>query len=498
MRYLLLIYIIISVHIILRGQEMLGVVNSNYAGVYGISLNPSSMVGSKLYMDYNLLTVNISSDNNYFYLLRDDWYNLLFHNITPVYYTYEGEERSFQVYRDSTYKSGFAGTRILGHSGMIVYGKHAFGLSTAIRFNTSFANLPADMATFIYEAIDYEKLHNIRFTHDKTIKMGSLSWLELDFSYAYNFHRYAWKSWSAGITVKPLFGINSAYSNIYTLDYTVHDDTTASVYNVTFEYGYSLPFNYENNNFPEGPTFRGFGLGVDLGITFMSTTKGHTNYAFGSLCEQHYEDYNYRIGISLLDIGYIKFNKKTYYRGYKNSSTTWSEAEDILPDSTLNLINEKLDYYFLDNAEEVVTKDNYVMNLPPALSIQFDYPLRRYLFLNGTLIYGFNIGKSYLKRPSILAFTPRYETNRMEISLPISVYEWVWKAPRIGISFRYGNFFFGVDKLNTLIGLNDFTGLDFYIGLKLNLSNNFRMNFIKGYCQAKRLRDIETFDYRNF
>jgi len=498
MKYLLLLYIIISIHIVADGQEMLGIVNSNYAGVHGIGLNPSSMVGSKLYMDYNLLTINVSEDNNYFYLLRDDWYNLLFHNISPVYYSEEGEVRSFKVNNDGNYKSGYAGIRLLGPSAMVVSGKHAFGISTALRVNTSFTNLPAEISTFIYEAIDYEQLHNIRYTHDKTIKVGSLSWIELDLSYAYNFRRYAWKSWSAGITVKPLMGISSAYSNVYNLDYTVQSDTTASIYNVDFDYGYSLPVDYETNHFPDGPTIRGFGLGIDLGVTFMSTTKGHANYAFGSLCEQPYEDYNYRIGISLIDIGYIRFNKKTYYRRYINSSTNWYEPVDTLPGNTLNEINDKLDYYFLDNSEEVITEDAYIMNIPPALSLQFDYPIRRYLFLNATLVYGFNIGKSYIKRPSILAFTPRYETNRMEISIPISIYEWTWNAPRIGFYFRYGNFFFGFDKINTMIGLNDFSGLDFYIGLKLNLSNNFRMNFIKGYCQEKRVGDIETFDYRNF
>ena len=498
MRYLLLIYIIFLFHIALKGQEMLGIVNSNYAGVHGIGLNPSSMVGSKLYMDYNLLTINISEDNNYFYLLRNDWYNLLFHNISPIYYTQEGEIRNFKVYEDDTYKSGFAGIRLLGPSGMLVYGKHAFGLSTALRVNTSFTNLPAEIATFIYEAIDFEELHNIRYAHDKTIKAGALSWIELDFSYAYNFHRYGYKSWSAGITVKPLLGLSSTFTNVYSLDYTVHSDTTASIYDVTFDYGYSLPFNYDNNNFPEGPLIRGFGVGVDLGVTYMYTAKGHSNYAFGSLCEQPYEEYNYRIGISLLDVGYIKFSKKTHYRKYVNSATTWLEMYDTLPGNTINEINDKLDYYFLDNAEEVVNEESYIMNIPPALSVQFDYPIRRYLFLNGTVIYGFNIGKSYIKRPSILAFTPRYETNRMEVSLPISIYEWGWNSPRIGFYFRYGNFFLGFDKLNTALGLSDFTGLDFYIGLKLNLSNNFRMNFIKGYCQDKRVGDIETFDYRNF
>jgi hypothetical protein len=498
MKYLALIFVIIAFNLSLRAQESLGIVNSNYAGVHGIGLNPSSMVGSKLYMDYNLLTLNLSFDNNYFHLLRDDWYNLLFHNITPIYYTEEGEVRNFRVYRNDKDKEGYAGIRILGPSGMIVAGKHAFGLTTAFRLNTSFANLPPEMATFIYEAIDYEKLHNFRYVHDKPIRAGAMNWLELGFSYAYNFHRYAWKSWSAGITIKPLFGMNSTHANLYTLDYTVYNDTTAQVFDVTFDYAYSLPMDYSTNDFPDGPLFKGFGIGVDLGVTYMYTKKGHTNMAFGSLCEQPYEEYNYRIGISLLDVGFIRFKKKAFYRKFVNTATYWYEPYDTLPGNSVNEINEKIDFYFLDNAEDLIEEESYTMNLPPALSLQFDYPLKRYLFFNITGIYGFNLGKGFLKRPSILAFTPRYETNRMEVSVPISVYEWFWRSPRVGFYFRYGNFFFGFDKLNTALGLNDFTGIDFYIGLKLNLSNTFRMNYIKGFCNDKRFGDIETFDYRNF
>ena len=51
-----------------HGQEMLGVINSNYSGIYSIANNPSGMVTSKLYLDFNLLGVQASFRNNYIYI----------------------------------------------------------------------------------------------------------------------------------------------------------------------------------------------------------------------------------------------------------------------------------------------------------------------------------------------------------------------------------------------------------------------------------------------
>jgi hypothetical protein len=477
---------------------MLGVINSNYSGVYGIGLNPASMINSKLYLDFNLLGGGLSFDNSFFYLLREDYFDLLFRRESPVYFTTEGEERNVGYYYDKVNKWGFGSLKILGPSAMLGYGKHAFGFTTSLRSYQSFNNLPPDMAAFFYEAIDYDKQHGIVYDHNDNIELASLSWIELGFSYAYNFHRYKWESWTLGITVKPLLGSAGMYANIYDVIYEVHNDDSASVYNANFEYGFALPINYETNEFPQKPLFNGFGFGVDVGVTYLKTHRGHSNMVINRLCEQEFDDYNYKVGFSILDIGYIKFNKNAVYRGYSETYTEWYEPDDVLPDSTLNLINDKVDYYFEDNAANIEKADNFTMNLPPALSFQFEYAPKKYLFLNTTLIYGFVLGRTYVKRPSILAFAPRYETGRMEAAIPISFYEWNWGKPRIGFSFRYGNFFFGFDKLNTIFGFGDFTGVDIYAGIRLNLSNTLRMNYIKGNCGNRNLRDIETFDFRNF
>ena len=498
MKVYFVIILFFCTHFSIFSQEMLGIVNSNYAGIYGISLNPANMVGSRLYMDYNLLSFQSSFINNYAYVERNDYLDYLFHGTVPIYYTEDNEERNYTIYRSDNNYYGYINQKLIGPAAMIVDGKHAYGITTALRSNTSFQNLPNEIGVFLYEAIDYTEQQGITYNHEKDIQVGSLAWFEVNFSYAYNFRRYRWESWSAGITVKPLLGIMGTYTNIYNLEYQVHNDDSASVYNSSFDYAYSLPVDYNDNHFPQGPLVKGFGLGVDLGVTYTKTTKGHSTKYYGRLCEQRYDAYNYKIGVSFLDIGYINFTKKARQTSYLNTHTEWFKPYDTLPANSVNEINAKIDSYFLDNSEEVIRNEKFTMHIPPAMSMQYDYSIKDYLFINATIIWGFNFGKAYVKRPSILAITPRFETARVEVSLPISIYEWNWKNPRIGFSLRYGNFFFGFDKINTILGFSDFNGFDLYAGLRLNLTNNFKMNYIKGLCGNKKLRNIEMFDYRNF
>ncbi len=485
-------------HFVLVGQEMLGIVSSNFSGIYGISLNPSSMVGSRLYMDYNLLSLNSSFVNNYIYIERSDYADWLFNGVTPVYYTSENEERNFNVSRNSKDKYGFYTTRVMGPGAMIVDGDHAYGITTSYRTNFSFHNLPQDISNFLYEAIDYDVQHRLNYSHDEKIQIGALSWFEINLSYAYNFHRYKWDSWTAGITIKPLLGYFGTYTNLYNVSYLVHNDTVASVYSASFDYAYSLPIGYSDNNFPHEPFIRGFGFGADIGITYAKTTKGHTSKIYSRLCEQRYEKYNYKIAVSLLDFGYIRFSKNAQLNSYSEASTEWYKPYDTLPTGSVDELNAKIESYFKDSAKDFESKQSFNMNPPPCASLQIDYPIKDYFFINMTMIWGFNIGKSYIKRPSLLSVAPRFETARIEVCMPVSIYEWNFTYPQIGLAIRYGNFFFGTDKLSTFIGINDFAAFDFYLGLRLNISNTFRMNYIKEICGRDRLRNIEMFDFRNF
>jgi len=473
-------------------QDMIGLAGSNYAGVLGISLNPSGMVGSKLYLDYNLIGFNISVDNDYVYITSDDFYNVL-KGKEPVYYTSKHEKRNFTYYDNNDLKDGYVDTKVLGPGAMLVYGKHAFGLTTSYRTLASFNNLPPDVATFLYEAIDYPPQQKKYYFHDKPIKGSFLSWLEIGVSYSYLIHRKKWEFWSLGVTLKPLLGYSGLYMSIDKVKYMVENDSTAYLQNTSFNYAYSLPVDYNTNNFKSGFK-RGFGFGGDIGVTYQKTRKGHNNGYFSRLCEQRYDSYNYKIGFSILDVGYIKFTKDAEYYSYKDASAYWYEPDDTLPTSTMNEISTKIASYFGNPAE---VSSSFSMYLPAAASLQYDRWMWRRFYLNGTLIYGFKFGDRSVKRPTVLSITPRWESARYEVSLPVSFYEWS-PVPKIGFSIRYGGFYFGSDNLNPLLKISDFTGFNIFFGMRLNLMRLLHMDYWKGNCNDLRMRNIETFDYRNF
>lgn len=499
MKKSLSIFFFLIVHFSLLSQDMLGISNSNYAGIYGISTNPSSMVVSKLYMDYNLASVNMFGESNYILIYKDDFVDMIYNWVIPVYYTKENEERNFTIYRNKDFYNGSQTAKIIGPGAMVVDGKHAYGLYANFRTHSFFKNLPEDMGVFIYEAIDYDDQQQIFWSHDKPVRAGSVSWIEIDLSYAYNFRRYKWDSWSVGITVKPLLGVSAFYTNLHNVDYYVQHDDTAYINNLSFDYKYSMPINYDDNSY-NGPLINGFGLGADIGLTYMYTTKGHSTKIYDRLCEQRYDNYNYKIGFSILDLGYIKFKKDAEVRVFEETGTDWirDEGADTLPSGSINEINYKLDSFFSDYTDQSLVGNSFSVYTPLAVSLQFDYHPRRFIYLNSTLIYGISTGNNSLKRPTVLSITPRYESARWEFALPLSVVEWHITQPRLGFAFRFGNFFLGSEDILSLIGVKDFSGFDFYCGIRLNLTNNFRMNYIKEQCGARKLRNIETFDYRNF
>lgn len=483
-----------------KGQEMLGIVNSNYAGIYSISNNPSNMLTSKLYMDYNLLGLQSSFYNNYMYLDAQDALAFLFKRTLPIYYTNEYEERNFKINNSNENKYGFLNTRMEGPGAMIVNHKHAFGFTTSFRTNSWFYDIPPDIATFLYEAIDYDSLQNIRFQHAEDMKLGAVSWTELSFSYAFNFHRYRWNSWNVGISIKPLFGNAGMYTSIDNLDYQVYTDDSASVYNASFSYGLSLPINYNDNSLQISPIFRGAGIATDIGFSYLRTKKGHQNFSYGQLCEAPYEDYNFRIGFSIKDLGFIKFNKKAIAKAYTNTSAEWvkDKGNDVLPSTSINEMVIKIESFFKEDAEDYTDNETFTIYLAPIVNFNIDLPLSYLIYLNGSVYYSFNFGGASVYKPSVIAIAPRYETSRFEISIPISVYEWQFTKPKIGLALRYGNFFIGMNDLSPITGKADLFGIDIYGGVRLNLSNVFKMNYIKGYCGGRNLRNIETFDFRNF
>ncbi len=471
---------IISIFIILifpaKAQEMIGLVNSNYSGINSLTINPGYITNSKLYLDINIFSTNVFVENNFIYLSKNDYKFSRFFENKPQFPKH-GEKQNYITYcfYNKENKNAYINFRFNGPSVMLSIGHHSFAIHSAIRTASSLQQLPYHIGNFMHHGITYEPQQNIDF-NTIGFQASEISFLETGLTYAYIFSERNRNEWSAGITVKKLFGLSGAYINNYNSDYEVINDSTLIVSNSNAEYGYSLPVDYNNNKYSpyKQSLIKGSGFGIDLGISYQKNVHSGTNKYISKLCKQKYIDYHYKIGFSILDIGKIKFKKKVNRYIFGNVYTYW-QGIDTFEFKNFNQFDSTIFSHFHKESNDIITKNEFTIFLPSAFSLQFDYHLYKNLYFNATFIKSLNLGKLYVRRPTILFFTPRYESKYFEIDIPFSIYE--MKYPRVGVSMRIWNLTIGTEKISGFFNYKNFTGLDFYASLNIN--------FEKGLCNNK-------------
>jgi Family of unknown function (DUF5723) len=458
-----------------QAQEMLGIVNSNYSGIHGAIINPSSLTNTKYYLDINFISIGISAENNFIYLAKDEYRFSRFLGKNLPFPTHPPNDLPIYDYFNTKLINAFANERLMGPSAMLNIGKHAFGITTSFRTVASARKIPYEVAKFGYEGLDFNNQYGIRYIENHKFNVAAMSWAELGLSYAYFFKQVNREYWSGGITIKRLMGISGAYANVSNADYMVPNQDTAIIYNLNAEAGYSLPIDYATNDFLNTPVFRGGGIGFDIGITYQKMKSNHQKMSYNSICAEPYNPYLYRIGLSIIDIGSISFKKNAQKLVFDNVNTIWPGYRSI-NHQNLNSVVSDISQHFYGNPDELLQGNQIKIGLPTAISMQMDVNYSGNWYVNGMLIYPLPLSKANIRRPSQLAITPRYETNYFEVDLPISMYD--FRRPRVGISARLGILTVGTDKLGGFFNFNDFTGLDFYFALK--------MSFLKGRCRDNK------------
>jgi len=459
---------------------MLGTALGNYSGINAVQLNPSSMHNSKSWLDIHLVSGDFFLQNNYLYLSKSEF--IIWDIFKPGFTLpthdedYGTEVRSFYRYDNTRGKDAFINLRINGPGAMLIWRDHAFGLHTAVRSVTSLHNIPYDLANFLYLGLNYKLQQNINYTSDKRFFVSQMSWLEVGLSYAYKVYARGFNRIDAGISVKRLFGLTGAYIVSDEVDYLVLDDSTLQVNNLRAEYGFSLPIDYNSNSIATvtDPLFSGGGWGFDFGATFTRLKKPHQKQYFDKLCGQQYEDYLYRIGIALIDIGGITFKDRAQKHAIDNQSSYWEDLNSF-EFQTVNQLMDTISYQFYGDPAASYQDDRFTMWLPSALSVQFDYHHYRNWYVNSSLILPFQMSRASLARPAQVAITPRYESYWFEANLPISLYDWY--QLRMGLSLRFYFLTIGTEKLGTYFGLSNFNGMDVYFSIKVPLR--------KGSCRSK-------------
>jgi hypothetical protein len=109
--------------------------------------------------------------------------------------------------------------------------------------------------------------------------------------------------------------------------------------------GYSLPMDYGTNDFVPGPYFKGKGLGMDVGITYTQLKSGIQDEIARRNCENPYLDYEWRIGISLLDTGSIDFKNSAEFNKGRGINVFWIRWIQSMQTTSISLFRMQVQFY---------------------------------------------------------------------------------------------------------------------------------------------------------
>lgn len=431
----------------------MGIRNSNYAGIQGAFLNPSSIADSKLKWDVNVLSAGTLFDNTFLYIPKGAVPSFGFRSII------EGiiHEDKFATHFDSNNPNKLynltLSTELLGPSfQMAIAGNQTIGLTIASRSFANISNIPGHTGQNAFDYLLNGGLWNTPFS-DHTTKLNGMSWLEYGVHYAAVLYNDGINKWAAGISLKYLQGIGAAYVKNTNLNYTIGDTTHILFNHSSVDYGRTDYDTYRKIS-SYGDLDHGYGFGGSIGFTFI-----HRDDAAA-------KGYLYKIGLSLLDIGSINFNRNAAAYHLQADAADFSDWRQVHLTSNVQVDRTLSAVFYSGDSTKSQTGDHFQMALPTSISLQADWNFYEQLFLNATIVKGIGHGdRQGVTQPDIYSLTPRYESKWWEVSLPASLLYYGQWRPRLGLAVRVGYLFFGGDAPGNLLALSNLQGVDFYAGV---------------------------------
>lgn len=467
---LLLTFSLFFLFLISSAQDFLGYMNSNYSGVTGTDLQPASVVDSRFKTDFNVLGTSLSLYNNFIGLKHEALdYNTKWTDFSTTNY-YAFNETPFQNHLDvgngPKPKSVYLANNIYLPSLLVTLdAKDAIAVKWKVRTIVNIDGLDAELATLIYNQLIDPALW-IPQVNNKDLNVASMTWAEYGITYGRVLKAEGEHFFKAGVTAKYIQGMSAAYMYIKDFHYQFSNDTTLTISHGDAGYGHSSNFNntdqpikYQSVSQPA--------LGFDVGVVY-EWRPDYMKYKYEmngekDLTRKDLNKYKLRIGLSVLDIGRVKYNNAEQ-QNFDPTITNWDihniKASGVSGFDTL--LATKYPNKFLVN-----NNSSFTMNLPTVLTAQIDYNIWKDFYVNLTPRYAFQFKKKEAKvhEMSIISLTPRWDHRHFGVFVPVS-YDQMGML-RIGAGVRIGPLIVGTSNLAPFVTTKTIYGADIEAMLKL-------------------------------
>jgi hypothetical protein len=388
-----------------------------------------------------------------------------------------GSEKNYFDTYNSKPQSAFAHALVIGPSFIQNNGNSAWGIHTAYRNELSALHVPSAFAKYIYEKYNYEPFVTHRY-NSPPFAVSWLNWGELGGTYGKVLMQGSDNYVKAAATVSFLAGFNGFYLDFRKFDYTVLDSASIVIHEMDAAIFHALSSDGSTGagNFLK---LRGFGFGTTLGVTYMHN-RSRSGFDCNNRIADHVKKYDYRIGLSLLDFGYIHFYNQA--RMVPLNTTTdrlWGRLDTIKFHSFDHL--DSLLSNQVNGIRDSRVNSSFNMYLPTAISLQFDYSFTPTIYGNLSWLNRINYSPAEIARGNQLDLSARYETKKFEATADLTLFEYTY--PSVGVGFRFWYFVIGTDRFLELLSLTDIKSFNLFFGFKLNFCD-FTGKKTKYYCPA--------------
>ncbi len=458
-RFILILIVFITYSNLSNGQEQLSLHLENHSGINAININPANSLLSPHAWDVNIGSAGLFFENNYGFFRNTNTIKLYINRNNSIIEldstkygktSYPPNTILLDLYDRKKPSYIFLSGNLMGPSfSHRINENSSIGFLSSLRMLGGVPKIPKELGYYDY----YNKAFFQSFPIS-SFNSGFISWHEYGINYTKNIKGLAHNT-IIGATIKYLRGNEAMFfENKHTFQFQqMPNDSVAALDRLDFQYAYTYSnlrterFKFKHN---------GTGVSTDLGVTVV----------FG----ENIKDYKARLGLSILDIGFINFNRNSSRYSINintMSAISINALKEIKQLSQLDSVSEILSRQIYNDPNKSLTANSFVMWLPMALSIQFDYTISKLFFINGTLIQRIKPKGHSVTRRNLFALSPRFEHRWFSASTSLVVYD--WKDLRLGTSLRLAYLTIGSDNLLSVFSNQArFTGSDLYVGLKFN------------------------------
>lgn len=462
-----------------RAQDYHAIEGSPYAGAIGAANNPASIVNTPWPWDITLFsfgeknTTNALNYSNFGYLTRD-----------TIHYNWVGGRMA--RYGAFNVNMHLLNIRLaMGRKQAICFGANLRGYGSARAGPVTYSDTLRNMNEFF----------NLNEGTVYNAEMVGSTWLEGFVGYAGTMVDNEYGRLNAGVTIKGMRGIAGAFAQLDggSVNRTIPTGSTLTVYDLAAgsgRYAYSSNFDYWKKGRSTTGNLADFlghtkpGAAADLGAEYLVKPQTVNVYDEGD----SYYDYDWKIGVSLLDLGYNQYR-------YGSQSRVVGDPNTNVTDSALNVKFARISSVagFNDSMATIVHSFNAIRGVfkvwnPARLVINIDRPLPDHFAINANLtlnLGGSNGGQRlFTKEITLLSVTPRWETRRLGAYLPVEVTTdgKVW----VGGAFKAGPLLIGIDNWSDLFTKTKMANGGIYLALVIRPGKGFTSREDKKYtCPGK-------------